>query len=180
MAFNDLFNISSSNLLINLIAAVIILIAGFILAGVLSKLLKKVLRELETNKILREQANVKLPVEEFLSAGLKFIIYLVAIIMALNQLGLTTTTLQIILGAILTVIIIFIILAFKDFIPNAVAGFLIYQKSMIKKGDLIRVKNIEGRVIHVDLLEIRVMTKNKDVVHIPNSYITKHEVIKMG
>ena len=147
MALKDFFNISSSNLLINLIAAVIILIVGFIIAGILSKLLRKVLRELETNKILKEQGGIKLPIEEFLSSGLKYVIYLVAVIMALSQLGLTTTTLQIILAAILVIIIIFIILAVKDFIPNAVSGFLIYQRNTIKKGDVIRIKNIEGKVL---------------------------------
>ena|SRR3989338_7114963 len=180
MALKDLFVISSTNGFINLIAALIILIVGFIVASILSKLTRKVLRDLETNKILREQAQVRLPIEEFISQAVKYVVYLVAVIWALNQIGLTTTVLQIILVTLLVIFIIFIILAFKDFIPNVVAGFIIYHKGTIKKGEQIRIKNIEGKVIHIDLTEIRLITKNKEIVHIPNSYVTKHELIKTG
>lgn len=180
MALREIFNVSSPNTLIHLIAAIIILIAGFILGSLLSKLTRKILNELETNKILKEQAGIRLPIEEFISRSIKYIVYLIAIIWALNQLGLTTRILEIILVTILVILVIFIILAVKDFIPNVVAGFLIYQKGIIKKGDVIRIKTTEGKVIHIDLLETRIITKNKEVVHIPNAYITKHELMKIS
>jgi small-conductance mechanosensitive channel len=97
--------------------------------------------------------------------------------MALNQLGLTTTLLYILLTIILVILVGFIILAFKDFIPNIVAGFMIHQKDKIKSGDKIKVKDIEGKVVHVNLVETRIITKKKDTVYIPNSMLTKNEVI---
>lgn len=174
------FNLGSSDNLINLIAAVIILAVGFIVARILSKLVKKILSELETNKIAKEQAGVKFPIDDLISRIVKYAIYITSVILALNQLGLASFMLKIILITLLVILVAIIILAFRDFVPNVVAGFVIYQRNMIKKGDLIKIKNIEGRVIYIDLLEIRLMTKDKEVVHIPNSYIIKHELVKMA
>ena len=106
MDLREIFNVSSPNTLIHLIAAIIILIAGFILGSLLSKLTRKILNELETNKILKEQAGIRLPVEEFISKSIKYIIYIIAIIWSLNQLGLTTRILEILLITILVILII--------------------------------------------------------------------------
>ncbi|MDP6642195.1 MAG: mechanosensitive ion channel [Candidatus Nanoarchaeia archaeon] len=173
----SLFDLNAQNIIIKLITAIIILLIGFVVARILSNLTKKVLHELETNKILKGQAGVKIQIEEFSSSIIKYIIYFIAIIMALNQLGLTTTLLYILLTIILVILVGFIILAFKDFIPNIVAGFMIHQKDKIKSGDKIKVKDIEGKVVHVNLVETRIITKKKDTVYIPNSMLTKNEVI---
>ncbi|MBI2667173.1 mechanosensitive ion channel [Candidatus Woesearchaeota archaeon] len=179
MANLSLFSLNTENIIIRLIASVIILLIGFIIARLSSNLTKKILNELETNKILKEQAGVKIQVEEFLSSVIKYIIYFIAIIIALNQLGLTTKVLYALLITILVILVGFIILAFKDFIPNVVAGFMIYQKDKVKPGDVIRVKDIEGKVIHVDLIETRIKTKKNDIVYIPNSILNKNEVVKL-
>jgi small-conductance mechanosensitive channel len=173
----SLFDLNAQNIIIKLITAIIILLIGFVVARILSNLTKKILHELETNRILKEQAGVKIQIEEFSSSIVKYIIYFIAIIMALNQLGLTTTLLYILLTIILVILVGFIILAFKDFIPNIVAGFMIHQKDKIKSGDNIKVKNIEGKVVHVNLVETRIITKKKDTVYIPNSMLTKNEVV---
>ena len=163
--------------LIKLIAAIVIILIGFITARVLSKLTRKALHELETDKILKEQAGVKVPLEEFFASLVKYLTYFVAVIFALNQLGLTTVVLQIILFVALAILVGFIILAFKDFIPNITAGFFMHLKRMINEGDYIKFKEIEGKVIHVGLVETKIETKNKDIVYIPNSILTKNEVI---
>lgn len=175
----SMFSLNADNIIVRLIAAVIILLIGFVVARLSSRLTKRILNELETNKILKEQAGVKMQVEEFISSIVKYIIYLIAVIIALNQLGLTTKILYLILVIILVILVGFIILAFKDFIPNVVAGFIIYQRDKIKAGDTIRVKDIEGKVIHVDLVETRIKTKKNDIVYIPNSILNKNEVVKL-
>ena len=70
----------------------------------------------------------------------------------------------------------FIILAVKDFVPNAVAGFIIYQKKKIKVNDIIQVNNIEGKVIELALLDTKIKVKSNDIVFIPNSLLIKSEV----
>jgi len=169
---------NNDGFIVNLVAAVIILLIGLVVATILSKLLKKLLHEIEVDKILKEQVGIKVPLEEILSTITKYLVYFIAIIMALAQLGLEAVILYIILIAIFVILLIFIILAFKDFIPNFSAGFFIHQKSMIKKGDYIKINGAEGKVINVGIIETEIQTKTKDRIYIPNSILTKNRLIK--
>ncbi|MBU2633794.1 MAG: mechanosensitive ion channel family protein [Nanoarchaeota archaeon] len=173
---NNLITISEP--IIRVIVAIVILLFGLIFAKFFSKLIKKILKELEINRVLKEQTKIKVPIEEFLASLVKYIIYFIAVIMALNQLGLTTTSLYVILVVILVIIIIFIILAVKDFIPNIISGFFIHQKRSLKEGDTIKIKDIEGTIIHVNLVETKIETKSKDTIYIPNSLLTKNIITK--
>ena len=177
MDISSFFDLSSKEWMIKLIASIAILLIGLIAARIISKVIKKVLHELELNRILKEQAGVKLPIEEFVSSLAKYLIYFIAIIWALTELGLQTVILYIILTIILAILVSFIVLAFKDFIPNITAGFFIHQKNMIKKGDIIKVKGIEGKIINISLVETTIKT-NGDIVYVPNSILTKNEIIK--
>lgn len=177
MDVKSFFNLSSEGWMIKLIAAIAVLLIGLIAARIISGIVKKVLFELELNRILKEQAGVKIPVEEFISSITKYLIYFIAVIWALAELGLQTIILYIILAIFLVIIVSFIVLAFKDFIPNITAGFFIHQKNIIKKGDLIKVKDIEGRVMSISLVETTIKI-NGDTVYIPNSVLTKNEIIK--
>jgi len=166
------------NYFTKLIAAIVILLIGVFVGRFVGNLLKKLLNELNTDKILKEEAGVKVPIEDLFGNALKYLIYFAAIIMALNQLGLATTILYIILIVILIVIIILIILAFKDFIPNVTAGFFIHQKRNLKEGDKIKVGDVEGEILHINLVETKIKNKNGDVVFIPNSMLMKDKVKK--
>lgn len=172
------FNISNEGLVINLIAAVSIILVGLLVGYIVSKLTKRILHELELNKILKDEG-VKIPLEEIITSFVKYIIYFIALIFALSELGLETIIFSIILGTVLLIMIAFIVLAFKDFIPNITAGFFIHQQGFIKKGDRIRVKEIEGIVMHIDLTEIRIKLDNGDMVYLPNSLILKNEITKI-
>ena len=169
--------ISSS--IINLIGAILIVLIGVIIGKFFDKVIRRVLSEFDTNRILKEEAGVKIPFEEFTGSLIRYVIYFAAVIMALNQIGITTIALNIILGLILFLIIMLIVLAFKDFIPNLISGLFLHQKRNIKEGDKIRVDNIEGKVIHINLVETKVETKKGDVVYIPNSLLTKKEVTRL-
>jgi small-conductance mechanosensitive channel len=169
---------NNQGLFVNLIAGIIILLIGLVVAAIVSKLLKRLLHELEVDKILKEQGGIKVPIEDILSTITKYLIYFIALIMALAQLGLEAVILYIILIVILLILVILIILAFKDFIPNFSAGFFIHQKGMIKKGDYIKINSTEGKVINVGLIETEIETKTGDRIYIPNSILTKNRLIK--
>jgi len=99
MAF-QLSSLSSklSDFTLNLIAAIVILLVGLVIGRFLGNLTRKVLHELELDKLLREQTRFKIPLEQFLGSLVKFIVYFIAIIFALDQLGLQTAILNIILS----------------------------------------------------------------------------------
>jgi small-conductance mechanosensitive channel len=98
--------------------------------------------------------------------------------MALRYLGIATDVLNILSGVIILLIGIFIVLSVKDFIPNVISGFIIHQKSTIKKGDIIQIASVTGKVADMTLLDTKLQTKNGDTIIIPNSNFTKKEFIK--
>ncbi len=173
----SLFDLSSGGWLIKLIAAIGVLLIGLLAARIISRILSKILQELELNRILKEQAGIKIPVEEFITSLTKYLIYFLTFIWALAELGLQTAILYLVLILFLVILVSFIVLSFKDFIPNVTAGFFIHQKNLIQIGDIIKVKEIEGKVKKISLVET-ILEVNGDIVYIPNSVLTKNEIIK--
>ena len=158
------------------IVAVFILLIGFIIGRIVSKIIAKFLKEVELDKVLKK-AGIKAKIENFISNGAKYCIYFISVILAINEIGLTTTILNMISAAALVLIIISFILAIKDFIPNVISGFILYQKSIIKKGDKVKFDQLEGTVIGISLIETQIKTRKGDIIHVPNSTITKKEII---
>ena len=179
MAFSfDILSSKISDLTLNLVAAIVILLVGLVIGRFLGNLTKKILHELELDRLLKEQTRFKIPLEQFFGSIVKFIAYFAAIIFALNQLGLQTAILNIILAIILIALVIFMIIAVKDFIPNLAAGLFLHQRRNIKAGEKIEVNDIEGEIISITLTETKLRTKNGEIVYIPNSVLTKNVVIK--
>lgn len=166
-----------SEMMLRLVAAIAVLIFGILGSIIVSKLFRKLLHSFEIDAVLKEQG-IKVPVEEFASNILKYLLYFATIIWALNVLGLATTILQILLIVMLVIMIIFIILAFKDFIPNITAGFFIHSKGVIKEGDKVSIGAVSGAVISIDTIETKIRTKERDIVLVPNALILKTAVVK--
>ena len=167
-----------NELTLNLIAAIVILVVGLIIGRFLSNLTKKVLHELELDRILKEQARVKVPLTQLITNLVKYGVYFVAILAALNQLGLRNFILNAILTIVIIILVVLMILSLKDFVPNLVAGLFLYQKRNINPGDMIQVNNIEGEVLHITLFETKIKTRSNEIVYVPNSVLTKSIVIK--
>ncbi|MBW3021447.1 mechanosensitive ion channel [Candidatus Woesearchaeota archaeon] len=154
----------------NLIVAVIIIFIGFILAKTVDRLVYRILHEIELNKLVK-----KLNIERFISKVLYYIIILATIIMALNQLNVATTVLNVFVAAIAIFGAFLVIVWLKDFIPNAFARILLRKKNF-KEGDSIKIPGlgIEGKIKEISLSETKVITKNKEILYVPNSSIYKN------
>lgn len=162
---------------VNLVAAAIIVLIGFIIGKLASRLVYKILRELEIRSVLK-QAGVTAPVERYASAAVAYLIYFIAIIMALNQLKIGTLVLSMIVGAVLVILIVSFILSVKDFMPNLMAGISLYRSGGIRKGDLIETQGVTGRVIQITLAKTKIQTMEGDVVHIPHTAMMKRGFTK--
>ncbi len=169
-------NVFLNNTLAKLVAAIVILLLGLLFGRFLSKLLSKILKEINLNLFLKDELKVNFPAEEFISRVVMYIIYFTALILALNQIGLTTTVLYTILITILVIIVILTALAFKDFVPNITAGFYIHHREHLKKGDNISVDNVKGKILDINLIETRIKTKEGDEVLVPNSLLLRNKV----
>lgn len=167
-----------NDITLNLIAAIATLILGLLIGRFLSNLVKKLLHELELDRILKEKARIKLPLTQLITSIIKYIIYGIAILLALNQLGLRSFILNAILTIIVVLLVVFMMLSLKDFIPNFTGGLFLYQKRSINPGDVIKINNIEGEILNITLLETKLRTKNNEIVYIPNSVLTKNVVVK--
>jgi small-conductance mechanosensitive channel len=167
-----------SGVLTNIVIAVIILLMGFIIGRVVNALLKKFLKNLGIDKILRKRLKIKISLENIITSSITLIIYLISVIMALNQLGITTLLLNIISIAIIALLTFSAVLALKDFIPNLVAGIKIASKNKIKKGDKIQFDKIKAVVNDVTLTETKLKSKSGDIIFIPNSLVLK-KIVKV-
>lgn len=164
-----------SDVVLNLIAALVIVLFGLVAGTLLGKLVKRVLHSFEIDAILAREG-IAFPLEKSVSSIVRYLVYFIGVVWALNQLGLATAIVEIILAMVLIIFVAIIILGLKDFIPNITAGFFIHSKRNLKAGDKIRVNNIEGEILEVDLIETKIMTGNGDIILIPNNVLTKNEV----
>lgn len=162
---------------VNLIAAISILLIGVVIGNFLGKLTRRILQETELEKILKK-SGIIFPLEQILGSLVKYIIYFFALVMALNQVGLTATVFNTLLIIILILIAISIVLAIKDFVPNFIAGILIHVKYKLRKGNKIKVRNVEGTISEIDMIETKIITNSNDTIWIPNSMLTKNIVLK--
>lgn len=158
---------------------VLILLIGFIIGKLAGKIVARVLHECEVDSIISKAMGMDAKLEHRLSVFVTYLIYFVTIIIFLNNLGVTTTVLQIIFAAVLAIIIVSLLLATKDFIPNAFAGFYIYRRKIIDVGDRVSIRGVKGEVTHINLLETKLRTKEGDVVYIPNSAVAKTGIVKL-
>lgn len=177
----DLFNLSNtvySGVLVNLLLAVVILLIGFVVARMAAKITERVLGEIELNRLLKNSTRIDVSAEQFITSTVRYLIYFFVIIMALNQIGLTTTILYIISSAIILILIVSFILALRDFIPNMFAGLSIQKKGFITKGDRIHFRDVEGTIEYLNLVETRIKTDKGDIISVPNALLAKHEIVK--
>ena len=167
---------TSARSIVNTVAAAVIaLLIGFIIGKVASKLIQRGMHELDVNRILKK-AGVPFGLEEFVGHTIEYFIYFVAIVIALDQLGVTAIVLYIVTAVIGLVLVIAFLLSIKDFIPNFIAGLRLSSKRLFAVGDTITVDSVTGRVKTFGLLETTLISKNKDVMHIPNALLLKREV----
>jgi len=169
------YNIEFSGLFLDIIIAVVIILAGFILGKIIGRFTGKALHEAEVDKVSKK-IGVKISTKHIVSAIIEYLIYIAAITMALNQLKLTKIVLQTVLVAAIILIVIFAFITIGDLIPNLIARFLIYKRKLFNKGDYIETCGVSGKVIGMSLVDVAVITKNKDRIHIPNSTVVRNKI----
>ena len=159
------------------VIAVLILLIGLILGKLIGNLIRRALHEVKLDKHLRTVSGFKFSLEKGISTFVSYFIYFIAIIMALNSLGLTTAILNMISAAIIIIIVVSFILAVKDFFPNLMAGISIKNKKIFNEGDEIQIKEVKGKIVSIGFLETRMITIYKEEVIIPNSIFNKRQII---
>src|SRR3989338_1140550 len=156
----------------NIIISIVILLAGFGMGMIVKKILQRILKELELNKIMAK-VNVAYDLEKIISNIVSYVIYLFTIVLVLDQLGLKSVVLYLLVGAILMLIILTSLVGLKDVIPNFIGWLLIQKRSNIKEGYRIDIKEIYGVVERIGYLETEIRTERGDLLYVPNSLFMK-------
>jgi len=159
----------------NIVGAVVVLLIGLIIGLIVKKILRKILHEIELDKIVKKLGK-NYSLEKRISSLAAYLIYLITLVVFLNQLEITSIVLYILVGAILLLLGVTFLLGVKDFIPNLIAGLIIYKKGYWKKGKKIKINEVEGKITRLGLIEMEIKTKKGDKIHLPNSLLIKSKV----
>ncbi len=166
-----------STIVNGIVVAAIILFIGIISGRLLGKLAERLFAEIGINNTVYSHTRMRIPADEIFGAMVQYFIYFFSIILALDALNLQAIFFSIFSILIAAIIFISFLLSLKDFIPNVFAGVFLHQKGIAHPGDMIKVSDVEGRVISIDLVDTRVSTKSGDVLFVPNTFMLKNSVL---
>ena len=154
--------------------SLVILIVGFALGVIAKKILHKVLKEIELNKLML-RIGIMQNVEVGISTIISYLIYLVTIVLFLDYLGIKSIVIYIVVGALLMLLILTLAIGLKDIIPNFMGYLFLQKKGLVKEGKIVDVKGISGKVEKIGVLETEIETEKGDVLYVPNSLFLKSE-----
>ena len=178
-------NFIENPLLAKLVASLAIILLGLVLGKFFGSLSRTILKELEANSLIKNKLKSNFNLEGYTYYIFSFIVYLLAINLALKQLGITTIFLYILSGFLLIAAIAVIFFSIKGSLPNLVAGFNLAISQNFGEKDTILIEeiqgkpfNLEGRIIKIRTTETLILA-GQQLIFIPNSVLTKNKVKKI-
>lgn len=142
---------------IKILYAVMILALGFLVKNMVLKLLTKVLKSKEVDEILIA----------FVSSIIKALIIAFAVIAAIDQLGIETTSVVAILGAATLAIS----LALQSSLQNFASGVMLIIFRPFRSGDFIQAGGVTGVVEGISVFNTTMRTPDNKEVIVPNGSI---------
>lgn len=150
----------------NVISALFIIVIGYYIARIFSKYIAKLI--------------VKATKDETLAGFLKNVafvaVFVLTIITALTNLGVKTTSIIAVLGTAGLAIG----LSLKDSLSNLASGILIVVLKQFRKGDIVTLNSITGRVQDVNLFQTKLTTLDNQLVILPNSMVVSAPIINVN
>ena len=153
----------AASMLGSIVYAIIILAVGFWGAKMVARLVKG----------LMERRELDLALCGFVSNLINALVVTVAVIAALNQLGIQTTSLVAIVGAAGLAVG----LALKDSLGNFAAGVMILLFKQFKAGDVIEAAGILGVVESLNIFSTQLKTGDNKTIFVPNGKLVGDNII---
>ncbi len=148
---------------LKLVVAILIFIVGRIVAKWLKKMTAKV-----TNK-----ANVDQTLANFLADLVYIAVLIVVVILALNNLGVKTTSLIAVLGAATLAIG----LSLQSNLSNLGSGILLLFNRPFKVGDYVEAGGVSGTIEKISLFNTEMVTPDNKKIFLPNASVTGSNII---
>lgn len=143
--------------IVNIAAALLILIIGFIAAKVLASTFERIMHRRKVDKTI----------SSFIASLLKYTILAFVIIAALSRIGVQTASFIAVLGAAGLAIG----LALQGSLSNFAAGVLIVGFRPFRAGDFVEVAGTSGTVQNVQILTTILLTPDNKEIIIPNASV---------
>ena len=150
----------------NIVWFFVILVGGIILIKIFMNITRRILNKTKMEKIA----------QQFICTILKFVLYLVLVLLLLSQVGVEITGLLTACSAV----ILAVGMALQNCIANVANGIIIISSKMFKKGDYIITGGVEGKVTNINFLFTTLITNDNKRVTLPNSNIINGEVTNLG
>ncbi|MFC0445734.1 mechanosensitive ion channel domain-containing protein [Pseudidiomarina halophila] len=147
---------------IKFVVAILILVIGKMIANSVAKLIARGMN----------RKGVDGAVISFLSAIVKSVIFIAAILMALSQVGVQTTSFIAILGAAGLAIG----LSLQGSLSNMASGVLIITFRPFRAGEYVEAGGVSGTVEEVNIFQTILKTPDNKVVFVPNAQITSQPI----
>jgi len=127
-------------------------------------------------KLINKQKNVDTTLSMFLENIIYYILMVVVILTALDQVGIETTSFLAILGAAGLAIG----LALKDSLSNFASGVMIILFRPYKIGDVVNAAGITGKVKEIHLFNTEFTTPDNQKILVPNGAITAGSITNIN
>lgn len=148
---------------VNLVAALLILVVGSIIAKVVSRMLGRVMK-------LR---GIDVTVADFLAAMVRYSILAFTIVAVLGRLGVQTASVIAVIGAAGLAVG----LALQGSLSNFAAGVLLVAFRPFKAGEYVDLGGVAGTVVQVQIFSTTLRTVDDKIIVVPNGKIIANNII---
>ncbi|GAB7094292.1 mechanosensitive ion channel [Halolamina litorea] len=157
-SYADQFWSQTTGFLPSLFVAVLILIVGIVVGDKVELFLTERLR------------SVKLPQIGIVPTAAKYSVFYVAFVLALDQIGVATFALVVLLALYALAIVVFGVVAGKQMLSSAAAGIYLFLNQPYGIGDTVKIGNQRGVVQEIDVFVTHIEAESEEYV-VPNDRV---------
>ncbi len=149
-----------------LLAFFAVLVIGIIVVKLLVRIFKKVFTRAKMEPIA----------QKFVLTIIKFLLYLVLVLILLSVIGIDIS------GVItaLSACVLAVGLALEDLIASVAYGLVVVSYKMVKKGDFVEIDGVSGSVQEINFMFTTITTVDNKKITVPNSKLVTGSLINYG
>ncbi|RME31395.1 hypothetical protein D6789_02905 [Candidatus Woesearchaeota archaeon] len=150
-----------------------IVFISFLIGKIVGRLVRKLLGDFKSDAWFRKLLGTSIPAAKLISGFTAGAIYTIGVIIALRAVGLGPAVITLLVVILFVSVVLGLLVALRDLIPNAVAGLTLRSRRDIRVGARLKMSEVEGLITEVTLLETHVKTREGEMVIIPNALFTR-------
>lgn len=146
-----------------LIATAIILAVGMVLIKITMKLMVKLL----------QKSRIDVTVHKFLLSTIRIVLWILVALTILQLFNVPMTSVV----AALSFCGLAVSLAVQDSLANVASGLIILFSKPFEVGDYIQLGDIEGRVVHINIIHTKLNTLDNKAIYVPNGQVSAEKIV---